>query len=69
MQKIREPNSVLTEETYRSQSLVNMSDDMIRVTFSIPLREWWSMKQKFIELLHGIRLKGVQNERSERGLL
>jgi hypothetical protein len=52
------PAEVFTEETYRSRPFVNMTDDMVRITINLPLREWWRYKSRFIELLHRIRIGG-----------
>jgi len=46
---------IFKEETYRSQPLVNQTDDMVRLTICLPLRQWWQYKQRFIELLAKIR--------------
>jgi len=37
---------VLKEETYRSKPLVNISDDMIRVTLTMSRREWRTVKKQ-----------------------
>jgi len=47
---------VFKEETYRSKPLVNMTDDMVRITINLPINQWRKNKQRFIELLHKIRI-------------
>jgi len=47
---------IFTEETYRSKPLVNMTDDMVRITIHLPINQWRIYKQRFIELLHKIRM-------------
>ena len=36
---------ILKEETFRSKPLVNMTDDMVRVTISFTRREWHKVKR------------------------
>jgi hypothetical protein len=47
---------IFTEEYYRSEPMVNMDDDMVRITIHLPLTQWRPNKQEFINLLHKIRL-------------
>lgn len=47
---------VFKEEYYRSKPLVNMTDDMVRITIHLPIYQWRRHKQRFIELLHKIRI-------------
>ncbi|MHC4757089.1 MAG: hypothetical protein ACYTE8_00370 [Planctomycetota bacterium] len=49
---------VFKEELYRSKPAVNTSYDMVRITINLPLMEWRRYKQRFIELLHIIRIGG-----------
>jgi hypothetical protein len=49
------PEPILTEDPYRSQPLVNMDDDMIRITINLPIIQYRRFKQQFIELLAKIR--------------
>lgn len=37
---------LISETTYRSKSMVNMSDDMVRVEIDMPLTVWWGWKRK-----------------------
>ena len=53
---------IFTEETYRSKPLVNMTDDMVRITIHLPIIQWRIHKQKFIELLHKIRMQKTKKE-------
>ncbi len=50
------PIKILKEETYRSKPLVNMADDMVRVTFACSRNEWPEIK-RYLTLNDKKRLK------------
>jgi hypothetical protein len=53
------PIVVLKEEPYRSVDRgVNESNDMIRITINLPMKQWRTFKHKFIRLLNRVRLGG-----------
>ena len=55
------PEKVFKEETYSSKPFdkeLGPEKDMIRVTISIPLRQWNKIKQKVIRALALVRIGG-----------
>ena len=51
---------VFLEEPYCSSSLLNGNSDMVRITIHLPLLQWIPYKQKFIEMLHKLRLQKIK---------
>ena len=48
---------ILKEETFRSKPLVNMTDDMVRVTIQLTRNEWRQAKREVLEAIHKVRMK------------
>ncbi len=43
---------IITEATYRSTSMVNITDDMIKVTISCSVNEWHTLKRHINNIEH-----------------
>jgi len=46
---------ILKEETFRSKPLVNMTDDMVRVTIQLTRNEWRQAKRDVLKAIHKVR--------------
>jgi hypothetical protein len=43
---------VLKEEAYRSNPMVNMTDDMVRITFTCSRNKWHEIKRHITNAIH-----------------